>query len=670
VTQALPDSLTCLTQLHQLALSMNPLLALPAGMSALQRLRILELYYVKLECCGAGLCGRHSGANCTAGTCRSLQQMIPGLYVFSNTALPADGGAAPTPHAADGGAHVSGTGAMELGSMSATQAVTGDAQALPDAAGEATGDRRAAEAGGWGGGHQGARGAAHDDSGERSPRAAAAAAAAAGSAAAVGAALALLHPPPLHSLGVGAGVGSEGGASADEDEHEHAHALARMTSLELDWLVAQAAAGGDAAAAQERAGDAGEGDENEGEGEGEGEETATEYYDGDDGGEELGAAADAWALAAGEGDPWRGASSGGTAAATAQACAQQHQQRQQQRPQQRPAAAAGLSIDLRLLPGGGGSRCDRAYPLQPQQQRAQQQHGCSSAHALLSSHPRRAPTPYYSPRGSSSSASSASLSDADDDEDLSLLLSPVGHTPNASAAPTPHPSSGGAGPAGAASGCSRRGSLTACGQQAAALSPCGVHGGATPGAPGAAAAVAAVCDKDTAAPQADSGASSASSASGSLASRHVTWHAAAASAASAAAAAPATPAPPPSPTDGSAATRLASRQAAAARGLPGSWSCDLAWLTAAAAAAAAEEEEAQGGEAPGGGGGAGVPPVLCRTRSLGRPMLCRFSRRGEAGQVHSPTGLGTSGYNPLLPRFLQERRGQGRGASASGGKQR
>jgi hypothetical protein len=47
--QVLPDSLTLLTNLNQLALSMNPLINLPVGMTALQQLRILEMYYVKLE---------------------------------------------------------------------------------------------------------------------------------------------------------------------------------------------------------------------------------------------------------------------------------------------------------------------------------------------------------------------------------------------------------------------------------------------------------------------------------------------------------------------------------------------------------------------------------------------------------------------------------------------
>ena len=42
---------------------MNPLLALPWGMTALQQLRILEMYYVKLQ-------DRTSQA---AGACKSLQ---------------------------------------------------------------------------------------------------------------------------------------------------------------------------------------------------------------------------------------------------------------------------------------------------------------------------------------------------------------------------------------------------------------------------------------------------------------------------------------------------------------------------------------------------------------------------------------------------------------------
>jgi hypothetical protein len=74
----LPGSLTRLTRLHQLALSMNPLLALPSGLSALQRLKILEMYYVgnvKLQD-GQGLEA--------SATCKSLAELIPGLYIFSN----------------------------------------------------------------------------------------------------------------------------------------------------------------------------------------------------------------------------------------------------------------------------------------------------------------------------------------------------------------------------------------------------------------------------------------------------------------------------------------------------------------------------------------------------------------------------------------------------------
>eukprot|EP00877_Chromochloris_zofingiensis_P009710 jgi/Chrzof1/4993/Cz15g07220.t1 len=55
---------------------MNPLSSLPRGLSALKRLRILEMYYVRLE--GESPRTSHS----------QLQELIPGLYVFSNAMLP------------------------------------------------------------------------------------------------------------------------------------------------------------------------------------------------------------------------------------------------------------------------------------------------------------------------------------------------------------------------------------------------------------------------------------------------------------------------------------------------------------------------------------------------------------------------------------------------------
>jgi hypothetical protein len=62
----------------QLAVSMNPLARLPAGLPALSRLRVLEMYYVRLPCADEATAGR-------------LQQLIPGLFVFSNVAPAAPG---------------------------------------------------------------------------------------------------------------------------------------------------------------------------------------------------------------------------------------------------------------------------------------------------------------------------------------------------------------------------------------------------------------------------------------------------------------------------------------------------------------------------------------------------------------------------------------------------
>jgi hypothetical protein len=58
---------------------MNPLACLPAGLTALTRLRVLEMYYVRLASSGEADVAR-------------LQCHIPGLFVFSNAAPAAPGG--------------------------------------------------------------------------------------------------------------------------------------------------------------------------------------------------------------------------------------------------------------------------------------------------------------------------------------------------------------------------------------------------------------------------------------------------------------------------------------------------------------------------------------------------------------------------------------------------
>jgi hypothetical protein len=82
--------------------------------------------------------------------------------------------------------------------------------------------------------------------------------------------------------------------------------------------------------------------------------------------------------------------------------------------------------------------------------------------------------------------------------------------------------------------------------------------------------------------------------------------------------------------------------------LPGSWSFDVSLLAAARLGSHSEGE----GEA-----GDGFPPLptLPRSKSVGRSLLSRFSRGGEASS--SPTGLGF--------RYLQQQQQQQQQAAVS-----
>ncbi|KAI8468619.1 MAG: hypothetical protein J3K34DRAFT_8010 [Monoraphidium minutum] len=133
--EALPASITRLGALQQLAVSMNPLMSLPPGLAALSRLRVLEMYYVRLPggCQGGG--GGDGGASggggeggdgarrssgggggqgsdgaAAAAACRHLQELIPGLFVFSNAAAPPPPGG----EGGDGGG-VRGAAALPMG---------------------------------------------------------------------------------------------------------------------------------------------------------------------------------------------------------------------------------------------------------------------------------------------------------------------------------------------------------------------------------------------------------------------------------------------------------------------------------------------------------------------------------------------------------------------------
>lgn len=86
VLQELPDSLTALSQLHQLSLSMNPLQRLPEGMERLVSLRSLELHHVTLPA------GEDGGCQCSAGgtghgrcVLGELAAALPQSYIFTST---------------------------------------------------------------------------------------------------------------------------------------------------------------------------------------------------------------------------------------------------------------------------------------------------------------------------------------------------------------------------------------------------------------------------------------------------------------------------------------------------------------------------------------------------------------------------------------------------------